>query len=78
MSIVDGPWPDWDSPTPREQENEARHADALDFVISKVEADPDDVRALKDISWFACRSRYKSIREKALEALRVAGDRHAE
>ena len=74
-NVTAGPW---DSPTPREQDHEANHADLLDSIISKVEADPDDVRALKDISWFACRSRYKSIREKALEALRVAGDRHAE
>ena len=58
MTIVDGPW---DSPTPRERDHEAHLADALDFVISKVEADPDDVRALKDISWFACRSRYKAF-----------------
>ncbi len=70
--VIPGPW---DSPSPREQEDEARLADALDFVIAKVEADPNDIRASKDVCWFAFRPPFKSIREKALEAIRVAGDR---
>ena len=59
----------WESPTPREQGGEARHNDVLDFVIAKVEADPEDVRALKDVCFFACRSRFKSIRERVLKAI---------
>ena len=72
--VIPGPW-EWDGPTPREQEDEARLADALDFVIGKLEADPNDIRASKDVCWFAFRSPFKSIREKAIEAIRVAGDR---
>ena len=70
--VVPGPW---DSPTPREEQHERRHADTLDFIIAKIEADPDATRALKDVAWFACRSPFKAVRKKALEALRVAGDR---
>ncbi len=44
-NITKGPW-DWDTPTPREQVHEAHLADALDFVIAKIEADPNDIRAL--------------------------------
>ncbi len=76
-NVTDGPW-DWETPAPREQDREARHAGILDDAIGKVEADPDDIRALKDVCFFACRSQFKTIRERAIEAIRVAGDRHAE
>jgi len=72
-NVVPGPWK-WDSPSPREQEDEARLADVLDFVIGKLEADPDDIRALKDVCWFACRPPFRAVREKAIEAIRQAGD----
>jgi hypothetical protein len=74
MSIVTGPW---DTPTPREQDHEACHVDALNFAIGKVEADPDDIRALKDVCYCACRSPFKAVRERALEAIRVAGEENS-
>ncbi len=78
-NVTTGPWPAGNTPAPRgEQDHAARHADALDAAIQIVEADPDDMAAVKGVCWFACRSPFKAVRAKALEAIRVAGDRYAE
>ena len=60
--------------TPREREHEARHANALDFAIGKLEADPDDTSACIAICWFVCRTPFDSVRERAIEAIRAAGE----
>ncbi len=75
-NVTPGPWDAWEPP--REQDHEARHANALDAAIQIVEADPDDSAALKGVCWLACRSPFKDVRAKALEAIRKAGDRQAE
>ena len=70
-----GPWHAWESLAPREKQRETNHADTLAPAIQIVEADPNDISALKDVCLFACRSSFKIVRERALEAIRVAGDR---
>ena len=37
--------------------------------------DPDDIPACKAICWFVCRSPFDRVRERAIEAIRQAGDR---
>ena len=60
--------------TPRERERMERHANALNFAIGNLEADPNDKAALRSVQWFVYRSPFTSVQEAAQAAIRGAGE----
>ena len=73
-TVVAGPWPTGESPAPRERHHLENHTNALDVAIANLEAatTEDRARAIRDIEWFASRSRFQGIRERAQEVLEKA------